>query len=53
MMCGFRSFFAQMRCTVLCEMPTWRLMLRTLQRAAGLGRTRDLGDDTRDFWPRK
>ena len=31
-MCGFRSFLAQMRCTVLCEMPTWRPMLRTLQR---------------------
>ena len=36
-MCGFRSFFAQMRCTVLGEMPTWRPMLRTLQRLRPFG----------------
>src|SRR5204862_2785387 len=36
-MCGFRSFLAQMRCTVECEMPTWRPMLRTLQRLRLLG----------------
>lgn len=35
--CGFKSFFAQMRCTVLGEMPTWRPMLRTLQRFRPFG----------------
>jgi hypothetical protein len=36
-MCGFRSFFTQMRCTVLCDMPAWRAILRTLQRRRPLG----------------
>jgi hypothetical protein len=35
--CGFKSFFDQMRCTVLCEMPTWRPMLRTRQRLRPFG----------------
>ena len=30
--CGFRPFFDQIRCTVLCDTPAWRPMLRTLQR---------------------
>src|SRR5271157_5492674 len=30
--CGFSSFFDQIRCTVLAEIPAWRLMLRTLHR---------------------
>jgi len=35
--CGFKSFFDQMRCTVLCETPAWRPMLRTLQRLRPFG----------------
>jgi hypothetical protein len=35
--CGFSSFFDQIRCTVLCDMPTRRPMLRTLQRLQPFG----------------
>jgi hypothetical protein len=31
--CGFSSFFDQIRCTVLAEIPARRAMLRTLHRA--------------------
>jgi hypothetical protein len=36
-MCGLSSLRDQMRCTELGEMPTWRLMLRTLQRVRVFG----------------
>jgi hypothetical protein len=35
--CGFKPFFDQTRCTVLCDTPAWRPMLRTLQRLRFFG----------------